>query len=156
MPVKAELREEGQVIYFKITDPWTPEEVFAGFGQTQAMRDTIYKEDPQRRVHTLVDLTEIREAPPGALRTRRAPGITHPNRGEYVVAASYPFAREIMITVFKVMRIDGKLFNTLDEAWAYLRPFLQPAQPSPAGHDEPKTAPKTAEAEDYKSGGSEQ
>jgi len=132
MPVMSELREERQVIYFKITEPWTMEEVFAGFAQTQSMRDSIYAQDPQRRVHTLVDLSEITNAPPGVLRSRRAPGITHPNRGEYVVAATYPFAREIMATVFKVMRVDGKLFNTLDEAWAYLRPFLQTP---PVEHD---------------------
>ena len=132
MPVTSELREEGQVIYFKITEPWTMEEVFAGFAETQSMRNTIYAQDPQRRVHTLVDLVEVKDAPPGVLRTRQAPGITHPNRGEYAVAAKYLFARDIMATVFKVMRVDGKIFYTLDEAWAYLRPFLQAP---PVEHD---------------------
>ena len=126
MPIETDLRENGQVIYFKITEPWTMEEVFAGFAQTQAMRDKIYAEDPQRRVHSLIDLTEVKIAPPGALRTRRAPGMTHVNRGEYVVAVTFPFAREIMVMVFKVMHVDGKLFDTLDQAWAYLRPLLQP------------------------------
>ena len=146
MPVTFDLREQGRVIYFKISEPWTMQEVLDGFTQTQAIRDKIYAEDPQRRVHSLIDLMEVTNAAPGVLRSRRAPGITHPGRGEYVVAASYLLARDLMATVFKVMHIDGKLFSSLDEAWAYLRPFLQPPPVEPG-------ETKVSGVEENKSGG---
>ena len=124
MPVRFELREHGQVIYFKITEPWTTEEVVAGFGETRAIRDMIYKQDPERRVHLLVDLMEVTHVAPGVAQVRAAPGMTHPGRGEYIVAATYQPARDIMMALFKVMHADGKMFSSLDEAWTFLRGLI--------------------------------
>jgi len=130
MPVTFDLREDGHVIYFKITEPWAIDEVLAGFTQTRAIRDKVHDEDPERRVHLLVDLMEVTHVAPGALNIRSAPAVTHAGRGEYVVATTYQAARDLMLAMFKVLHINGKLFNSLDEAWAYLRSVIQspPAQ----------------------------
>ncbi|SRR5712691_7747678 len=64
MPVETQLLEDGHVSYFKINDPWTLEELFQGFAQATALRDSIQQKFPNRRVHSLIDLmlTEIEPA----------------------------------------------------------------------------------------------
>jgi hypothetical protein len=125
MPVAFDLREDGHIIYFKISEPWTMEEVFAGFAETAAIRNKLYAEDPLRHVHSLIDLTEVNNPPPGALRSRQSPGFTHANRGKSVAAVTNSLARELMSAIFRLTHVDGKLVDTLDEAWAYLRAIIE-------------------------------
>lgn len=125
MPVETELRENGQVIYFKISDPWTLDDLFKGFAQSTAQRDSVRAQDPTRRVHSLVDLTLTKQAPPNVLKGRKLPGLTHPTRGEIVFAVKDAFPRSIGETMLKLMHADGHFFDTLDEAWGYLRTILQ-------------------------------
>jgi len=136
VPVTFDLRENDRVVYFKISDPWTLEEVLAKFAETTAIRDQLYLTNPNRQVHSLIDLTEAKTAPPGALRSRNSPGMTHASRGKSVAAVTAPLVRDIMITIFKVMHTDGALVETVDEAWAYLRPILdQPETENPTDSD---------------------
>jgi hypothetical protein len=125
MPVETDFREGGQVVYFKLSDPWTMEELFKGFAQSIAYRDSILQKEPNRRVHTLLDLLATKQAPPGVLQGRKMPALTHAIRGEIVVAVKHEFPRTIAKTMLKVMHAEGQFFETLDEAWDYLRAIIQ-------------------------------
>src|SRR4051812_28027458 len=115
MPVETELREDGQVSYFKISDPWTLEDLFKGFAQSTALRDSVKQQDPNRRVHTLLDLMATKQAPPGVMQGRKIPGILHATRGEMVVAVKHEFPRSITKAMLRVMQTEGHFFESLEE-----------------------------------------
>src|SRR5689334_1079924 len=119
MPVETELVEDGHVGYFKISDPWTLEELFQGFVQATAYRDKIHESHPNRRVHTLIDLMMTNAAPPGVMQGRKLPSLSHATRGEIVFAVKNEFPRSIGKAMLKVMRAEGQFFDSLEEAWAY-------------------------------------
>jgi hypothetical protein len=125
MPIESELREDGQVSYFKISDPWTLEEMFKGFAQATANRDSVHQQDSTRRVHTLIDLMATKQAPPGVMQGRNLPALSHATRGEIVVAVKNEYPRAITKTMLKVMHVEGHFFESLDEAWEYLRTILK-------------------------------
>lgn len=128
MPVETELREDGQVSYFRISDPWTLEDLFKGFAQATALRDSVKQQDPNRRVHSLIDLMATKQAPPGVMQGRKIPGLMHATRGEIVVAVQHEYPRSITKAMLKVMQAEGHFFDTLEDAWAYLRTIIE--QPS--------------------------
>ena len=124
MPVETELRDEGHVNYFRISDPWTLDDLFGGFAQAQQARDAIYQQKGPRQVHTLVDLMGVREVPPGVLQGRRFPSRTHATRGAIVVAVANSYARNIAETILRTTQTQGVFFESLDEAWAYIRQLI--------------------------------
>jgi hypothetical protein len=125
MPIYVELCDDGQVIHFKLSDPFTMEELFKGFGQSMAFRDSVAQVDPNRRVHLLLDLMDTRQAPPGILQSRQMPALTHTVRGEIVVAVEHAYPRSIAETILRVMRADGHFFNTLESAWNYIHKLIE-------------------------------
>src|SRR5262249_51481260 len=125
MPVESQICEDGHVSYFKITDPWTLEELFQGFGQATAHRDEIHQKFPTRKVHPLIDLMLTNSAPPGVMQGRKLPSLNHATRGEIVFAVKNEFPRTIGKAMLKVMHVEGHFFDSLDEAWAFLRTTIQ-------------------------------
>jgi hypothetical protein len=125
MPVESDLREDGQVSYFKLTDPWTLEELFKGFAQATALRDSIHEKYPNRKVHTLLDMMATKTAPPGVMKGRKMPSMGHPTRGEMVVAVKHEFPRTIVQAMLKVMHADAHFVESIDEAWDYLHGVIQ-------------------------------
>ena len=125
MPVETQLLEDGHVSYFKINDPWTLEELFQGFAQATALRDSIQQKFPNRRVHSLIDLMLTNSAPPGVMQGRKLPALGHATRGEIVFAVKNEFPRSIGKAMLKIMHAEGHFFDSLDEAWAYLRAVIK-------------------------------
>jgi hypothetical protein len=119
MPITVAFHEE-KVIHFKLIDPFTMDDLFKGFAQSNGFRDIVKEKDPTRRVHTLLDMMETRQAPPGILQGRQMPALTHTVRGEIVIAVKNAYARSIAETMLKVMRAEGHFFDSLDSAWEYL------------------------------------
>ena len=137
MPIEHELQGDGQVIYFKLRDPWTLEEMFKGFAATTALRDHSYQQDPTRRIHTLVDLMETTNPPPTVMQGRKIPGLMHPTGGEIVVAVKHEYPRSIVRAMLRVMHAEGHFYESLDAAWEYLRTII--AKTPVSGDAENKT-----------------
>lgn len=151
MPVATELRENGQVNYFRITEPWTMDELFDGFAQAKSIRDQIYLNDSSRHIHTFVDLIEVKNAPPGVMRGRHFPGQNHPTRGEMVLVVNNAYIRRLVEAMLNVSQVHGLFFETLEDGWSYIRTQLAKTAtnagdpipikaPIPADKDKPEPA----------------
>src|SRR5258707_5048899 len=126
MPVNVEVRENGRVIYFEIADPWTLEEMLAGFGKSAAMRDQLYSKNPEAAIHSFIDVHLVKNPPPlGSLRARQSPGLTHASRGEFVVFGANTLTRSLIEMMLKLAHFDkGRFVDDEAEAWAYIRQLI--------------------------------
>src|SRR5258708_35692965 len=125
MPINVETRENGRLIYFELADPWTLEEMLAGFGKSQGMRDELYNKNPAA-IHSFIDVRQVKNPPPmGTLRARQSPGLTHASRGEFVVLGANTLTRTIIEMMLKLAHFDkGRFVDDETEAWAYIRQLI--------------------------------
>ncbi len=128
MPVEWALCEDGQVMYVHFKEPWTMEELFKSMNEITVMRDRIYAQDKTRRVHSLIDMMDVKNGPPNVMQGRNIPGISHPTGGEIVVAAKNEFPRRVLESMLRVMHAEGHFFETLDQAWEYVRGVISKRQ----------------------------
>src|SRR5258708_12563398 len=117
MPVETQLLEDGHVSYFKINDPWTLEELFQGFAQATALRDSIQQKFPNRRVHSLIDLMLTNSAPPGVMQGRKLPALGHATRGEIVFPVKNEFPPSIATPIPNILHPNAHFFNSIDPPW---------------------------------------
>jgi hypothetical protein len=122
MPIKMELVENGQVIHYVFTDPWTVPELMKLYEQNQAIRDKS-----PRKIHTLVNLTRARHLPHGTLSARAySPDGSHPRAGFIVIVGAQTYLRTILDLAFHLLRTDRfKFVNTEEEGWAILQGILR-------------------------------
>jgi len=122
MPITQEIRENGYVIFYVMTDPWTLPEMLNLFAA-----ETVYRDQVGHQVHTLVDLTETHTAPASGLigMRHKAPSLVHPTAGQFVVIGANTFMHMVGQTIFNLLGFDkGKFVNTEEEAWTYLRSII--------------------------------
>jgi hypothetical protein len=120
MPVTMEPCENGHVLRFFISEPWTAREMASVYPASRA-----YHDKAPHKVHSLL-IVEARQVPPGLLQLRQGPpSLVHPNSGQTVVVGAGAVIRTISEVIFKILRYDrGKFFNTEEEALAYLRQVI--------------------------------
>lgn len=124
MPVTPETRENGLVQYFRFTDPFSLQELNAVYQADEDYRNTV-----NFTVHSLMDVTGLKQIPSGILGTRvTSPMLTHPLSGQIVLTGAGSFAKAIGEMVARIARLKEnrfKVFRTADEGWAYLRQYIQ-------------------------------
>jgi hypothetical protein len=119
MPATMEIRENGRVVYFVFSSPFT----------TQEMIDTMQKDGEYRnsvpfKVHALLRV-ELTQMPPMALRGRESPSITHPNSGLFAIVGANSIVRTFAETVIRMTRNKQmRFFDTEEEAWAVVREMI--------------------------------
>jgi hypothetical protein len=125
MPSTMEMREDGHVLFIRITDPWSVEE-FANqsYGPTQA-----YYDKAEHLVHTIICL-DAKKTPDHLLKGRRgAPALSHPNAGQLVIVGASPLLRSLIEVMYKLSGFTrGEFFANEDEAWRYLRQIIAQSQ----------------------------
>jgi hypothetical protein len=122
MPVTAELRENGHVWYYVITDPWQAKDLIALYPLDFEHRNTV-----DHKVHTFMNVSGMNFLPPGLLSAgNKAPAWSHPTSGQLVMVGAHKIARKVAETIFKVANYDrAKFFANEDEGWDYLREFIR-------------------------------
>jgi hypothetical protein len=125
MAVTWETAENGRVFVVKFFDPWASRDMNPAFQADLIHRDAFIRTHPGKQVHLLVDMTQSKLTPSGALLGLRTPSLSHPTRGHIVIVNPAPTLRYIILTIMKLSRYDQFTFvTTLDEGWALLRRML--------------------------------
>src|ERR1044071_6755361 len=92
MPVTMNLRENDQVIYYYVTDPWTLGEFMTLYEQNQAIRD-----QHPHKIHTVANLATARHLPRDILSAiHYSPDIRHPRAGYVYFVGASPFVRKMI------------------------------------------------------------
>jgi hypothetical protein len=122
MPITYEIRENGYVIFYVMTDPWTVADLLNNFAA-----ETVYRDQAGHQVHTLVDLRLVHTAPTSGLIgvRNKVPSLVHPTAGQFVVIGANIFMHMVGQTIFNLLAFDkGKFVNTEEEAWTFLRSII--------------------------------
>jgi hypothetical protein len=121
MPVTLDIRENGRVSYYVISDPWTTSELMALYPQDSDHRNSV-----SYVVHSIMNVSGIKRLPTDVIRARQnAPGLK-PNSGQLVMVGANAFARRTAETIFRLAHYNrARFFDTEEQAWSYLRRMIQ-------------------------------
>jgi hypothetical protein len=121
MPVTYQPYENGRIVRLNITDPWSTSDLLRAYSDEMPIFDTA-----PGMVHTLVDLSQAHQIPPGVLGAHRgSPHVSHTNRGEIVIIGAGSLLTALVETAAKVIRFKNvKFCNSEAEAWDYLYEIL--------------------------------
>src|SRR5258708_1287440 len=120
MPVTVE-QLDSHVLRFSIISPWTVDELQSVYPQAQEYFDAATD-----KLFTIVNLTRLGVIPPGALRARISPFVSHENSRQVLLVGANNFAKVMAEVVFKLTNFRKIMFfQNEDEAWAYIRPLLE-------------------------------
>ncbi len=120
MPATAEIFENGRILKYVVSDPWTMDDIVHITREGKQIYDT----SPQR-VHLLADLTGTRRVPPGFLSVRNVPDLNHPNSGHIALVGAAGVVRAMVELVARIFPGDKVgYYETEAEALAYLRSLI--------------------------------
>jgi len=121
MPVTRIDLENGHVLKYIIDDPWEVDDLLKLFPA-----DILYRDKAPFKVHTLINAEKVNRVPSGWLRARIAPGLVHPNSGQFVVVGLHGTAYHLMGVLLKTINYRRLvLFNTESEAITYLQQTIK-------------------------------
>jgi hypothetical protein len=132
MPITIEQREDGRVLYYNFTDPWTVSDVVATSAQVQS-----YIEGAAHKVHTLADLRRSKNLPQGLLHARRALAIlfNHQNAGETAIVGASRLAQSMGEIIAQLIHLDRMtFFGHEGEALTHIRHAIANENGQPGGH----------------------
>jgi hypothetical protein len=133
MPVTLELVENSHVMLFTFTDPWDVKELIAIYPTSQA-----YLDNATHKVHTLTDVRNARHVPSGILTARRGPDWSHPSSGHVVIVGAVLLISTFARTVLRLVHFERvHFFETMDEAWIFLRKAIAEEQATANSGAEP-------------------
>src|SRR5690348_8221445 len=117
MPATVELRENGRVLYYVYSDPWT----LADMEQVGKEATKLY-DAASRKLHVYLDARKMKTVPTGVLRARNNPDMRHPNSGQIVIVGAARIIQVMAETVLKLTHVNRlKFYQDEQEGWAYLR-----------------------------------
>lgn len=117
MTITLELTDEGRVLKMDIASPWNLQELMGVFKEAEQ-----HFNKSTHRVDTLVDITKMSSIPPGALRARNSPFLSHPRSGYQIVVGANSYAKSMAELLFKLTNFKRvRFFSSMNDAWAFLR-----------------------------------
>ncbi len=120
MPVDVQLSENRRYLVYTITDPLKIEELMEAYQQEKALRDSI-----PYTLHSITDMTQVKNIPASWLTAKAGPGLTHPRSGMMLFVGLSPGLRMIINVIMQVMRFTRfKSFNTRPEADAFMQTLI--------------------------------
>ena len=121
MPVTLESREDGHILYVKMTDPLDLRDMDAKYKEELAFRNTS-----NFTMHTVVDVSQLKKIPPSVLTVaRRSPTLTHPRHGHLALVGAVAFLEALMGALQRIVRFSKiKFCKTEEEAMVYLRKVI--------------------------------
>jgi len=120
MPVTTDLLENGRIIYLRTASPWSIEETFEAYKVAETYFDTAL-----HKLHSLIDVRDLVSIPPGVLKVRNTPFISHKNSGNMAVVGAQKLARTLAETMLKLTSFKrAKFFETYEDAIDYLKQLI--------------------------------
>src|ERR1041385_8201947 len=121
MPTFLESRDDGHILYVKMTDPLDFQELTRTFTEEHKIRETS-----KFVMHSLVDVRELKRFPPGSITMgRRSPALNHPRRGHLVLIGAVAFLEAFLGTLARIVRFSNvKFVKSEEEGMAYLRKIV--------------------------------
>src|SRR5438045_9281673 len=102
MPVTLEIRENGQIAYYVLADPWKTRERTSLY-----LQDNQYRSSVNHVVHTFMDVSGVQRVPPNILSARiAAPAFTHPNSGLLIMVDARTLPKVVTETICRVARYE--------------------------------------------------
>src|SRR5258708_605372 len=95
-------------------NPWQTSDLTSLYPRDIAHRNTV-----NFKVHTFMDVNQVRQIPPGILAVRRgAPAFSHRNSGQLIMVGALPFPKKTAELIFRLAHYDrAKFFDTEDDGW---------------------------------------
>jgi hypothetical protein len=120
MSVEFSILEDGYVVRYGLSDPWTYEEY-----EEALESDVAHRESVNHKVHNLL-IAKVRTVPAGVLKARGAPAFTHRTAGQLAIVGTNQIVRAFSEAVMRLAHFDrAKFFDTEDQALDYLRGIIQ-------------------------------
>lgn len=124
MPIQTDYLEQGRIVRYIFSDPWTIDEFIAMF---EPAKD--YLDGASEPVHWIVNLTTVVKDPVGVLRTRQHPAFSHARTGYVVFCVGNPLARRLVETALRLAHFNRtRFYRTEDDAMTFLRSQLRQNQ----------------------------
>lgn len=122
MPIRVEVLENGRVLYYVVSDPWTVSDLLEAFASDRKHRDEFAKLHPGLKIHIMADIRQAKAIVPGILRAREAPSLKHPTAGEGIVIGATPAMKAISDVVQRLAHQDkASFFDTEEDALTFVR-----------------------------------
>lgn len=127
MPITMEIRENGYVAYYVMSDPWVTNDLTSLYPQDIQFRDSV-----NHLVHTFMDVSQVRRIPPDVIRARiNAPAFIHRNSGHLIMIGAKSLPKIAAETIFRIARYErAKFFDTEEQGWAFTRQLIAKEQES--------------------------
>jgi hypothetical protein len=120
MPVQLDILENGHVLRYNLSDPWTYEDY-----EPILERDIAHRESVDHKVHNLT-IAKIRTVPTGALRARSNPAFNHRTAGHLLMIGAPHVVRMFTEAVLKLTHFERiKFFDSEEEGMAFLRHVIE-------------------------------
>ena len=121
MPASVELTENGRILHYVFTDPWT-----IAVMDAVALKATQFYDKADRKLYVLLDARRMRNVPPGVLRAARTnPDIRHKNSGQIAIVAAAKLVEVMGQTIMRLTHSSkAKFFPQEEAAWTYLRELI--------------------------------
>jgi hypothetical protein len=125
MPVDVKLDQTNRYLVYTLTDPFSMDELMAAYKQEKSLRDSI-----PYTLHSIVDMSQVKNIPPSWLTAKAGPGLTHPRSGMMLLVGLSPGIKVLMNIILQVMRFTRvKSFDTYAEANAYMQTLIAESLP---------------------------
>jgi hypothetical protein len=116
MPVTLSLQENGRILYWQLTDPWSVSELTSLYPQVEQ-----YFNNANQPIHSLLDFEAAHRLPSNALSARQTPTWNHPQSGQMAIAGSTAFIRGMLELMFRLVQFNRiKFFEHEPDARRYL------------------------------------
>ncbi len=124
MPAKVEIRENGYVIFTTYKDPWGVSDMEDEYRAVRAHRDSV-----DHVVHVLLDVSQAHSVPPGLMRARQNPNLTHPTKGYIAIVGASSLLKTMGEVILRLSHNkEAGFFKTEEDAWTFLRRLLAKAE----------------------------
>lgn len=120
MPVELDIIENGHILHYYITDPWTYEDY-----EPHLEREIQHRESVDHKVHNLLN-ARVRTVPTGALKVRSSPTFNHRTAGHVAIIGTSQIVRGFTQTIIRLANYDRlKFFDSEEQGLEYLRSIIQ-------------------------------
>ena len=117
MPAQVALEENGYLLHYTYSDPWTIAEMEQVNGESLK-----YYNEAKHKLHVLVDIRGSKNAPSGMLRARNNPDLKHPNGGQIAVVGAAGVVKSVGEVLLRLSRFDRALFfDSMEPALEYIQ-----------------------------------
>jgi hypothetical protein len=124
VPVQLQFSNDKRYLIYEISDPVDVLELLETYKQERAYRDSV-----THTVHSIVDLSKVRQIPKNWLAVRSGPGLTHARSGSMLLVGVSPGLQIIMKTILQIARYDRmRFFATRAQAEAHMQQILAKEQ----------------------------